>query len=397
MTERLTDKRTIVGVPFYDGEGQPVLEACLANIDMCLNKLGVDAKIVVGINGPRVQQGLEPLSYQLDRSKYNAEIHFVRTAPGIVAASQAIGAYAAEEGHERIFLTDVDISRLPNALANLWKDGNRAISGANYSTYPIEVLLASGLTFAPEELAIMKIFEADKHPQAREFTHPHRPKNRLKGSLLLVETRLIKSMFGGQGITSDSRMNRRISDDDRQLVPTAAFMHYARVDVTDHIQARLRHFRAAEAESDLEGFSKKSLMYSPKTAEEIARKILDKYPDAIDVASFFLLQCALRHLVVKICQQISKGEKFDPKVLSTPVQSVDLNRDVHTYNEAEQQMKAFLQGVDWESLESPVTRGSGTTNNNQSRVPIDLEPFLRSDRGKKIILEHLGIDDKVKV
>ena len=32
MVERLTDKRTVVGVPFYDGEGIDVLDACLRNI-----------------------------------------------------------------------------------------------------------------------------------------------------------------------------------------------------------------------------------------------------------------------------------------------------------------------------------------------------------------------------
>jgi len=79
MVERLTDKRTVVGVPFYDGEGIDVLDACLRNIDGCLGELGVDAEIVVGINGPRVSQGQIPLSYEIDKSRFNANVRFIKT------------------------------------------------------------------------------------------------------------------------------------------------------------------------------------------------------------------------------------------------------------------------------------------------------------------------------
>lgn len=103
MHERITDKRTIVGVPFYDGEGSDVLDACLKNIDRCLNNLGIDAKIVVGINGPRVSRDQTPLSYEINRSKFNAEIKFIKTPPGLVNAEKTIGRHAEEEGYEPSF------------------------------------------------------------------------------------------------------------------------------------------------------------------------------------------------------------------------------------------------------------------------------------------------------
>jgi len=397
MVERMKDKRTIVGVPFYDGESPNVLKACLKNIDSCLNNLGIDAKIIVGINGPRVSHGQIPISCQINKSQYNADVVFIKTPPGLVNAEKAIGRQAIKEGYERIFLTDADISRLPRSLSNMWEDGDRPIVGANYSAYPPGILIGFGIELTPQEIAFMKIFEADKHPLAREFTFPHRPQKRLKGSLLLVDTSVIQKMFGYQSITSDSRMNRVLSKSDRQLIPNAAFMHFARIDITDHIGARLRHFHAAAIENDLKEFSRKSLIYKPETANKIARQITKKYPEATDVASNFLLQCALRYLVVEICQAIVSERKYKPPFSITPSIEMDMTTTVTSFQEASKQIRNFLEHIDWESLNSPVTKGNGTTNNNQSRVPIDLEPFLKSEPYKKTILDYLGLDESAEI
>ena len=279
-----TENRTVVGIPFYDGEGMEVLAACLANLDQCLNNLNLDARIVIGINGPRVSMGKPPLSYELDKSKYNADIEFIKTRPGLVAAEKAICSEAADAGYQRIFLTDADISRLPMSLRHLWNSGNSAVVGTNYTTYPLEILAGAGFNLNPEETALLKIFEADKHPLAREFAWGHRPKKRLKGSLLLVDIDRVSTMFGNQNITSDSRMNDNVPDTDKQIVHEAAFLHFGRVSLLDHIQARLRHFHAAATEGRLDSFSKKSEMYSHQTADDIAGKILEKYPQATQVA-----------------------------------------------------------------------------------------------------------------
>lgn len=227
MKERLSENKTIVGIPFYDGEKTEVLKTCLLNIDECLNQLNIDAKIVIGVNGPRVSQSRQPLSYIIDKSKYNADIKFIKTPPGLVNSTKTISRLAEDEGYKRIFITDADISRLPMSLHNLWQQGDKPIVGCNYCTYPLEILIGSGLSFTNQEIAFMKVFEADKHPLAREFTSRYRPIKRLKGSLLLVDTNIVQTMFGYQNITSDSRMNNIIPNSQRQIVETASFMHYA--------------------------------------------------------------------------------------------------------------------------------------------------------------------------
>ncbi len=390
-----TENRTIVGVPFYDGEGMEVLAACLSNLDRCLNFLKLDAKIVVGINGPRVSMGKSPLSYELDKSKYNADIKFIKTRPGLVAAEKAICSEAGSEGHQRIFLTDADISRLPISLLHLWNSGDHAVVGANYATYPLEILTEAGFNLTPEETALLKIFEADKHPLAREFTWGHRPKKRLKGSLLLVDIGRVSTMFGNQNITSDSRMNDNVPETDKQLVREAAFLHFGRVSLLDHIQARLRHFHAAASEGQLDSFTKKSEMYSHRSAEDIAHQILDKYPQATEVASNFLLQCALRHQVAAMCRAIASGKQPQKDFHVAPVK-VDLTSEVHTYTEANLKMAALLSQVNLGTLNSEVTNGKSTTQND-SRIPIDLGPFLKSEWHRRLILSHLGLDDETEV
>jgi hypothetical protein len=396
MVERMTDKRTVVGVPFYDGEGTEVLEACLENIDNCLGGLNIDAKIVVGINGPRASQQ-KPISYEISRSRYNADVNFIKTPPGIVNAEKAIGRYAAREGCRRIFLTDADISRLPMALANLWNEGDKPIVGSNYTTYPLEIMTGSGIELSPQEIAFMRIFEADKQPLAREFTYKYRPALRLKGSLLLVDTSIIGAMFGCQSITSDSQMNGFVPEKERQIVLDSAFLHFARVDITDHIQARLRHFRAAESVNNLDVFARKSLIYKPSTADEVARLILEKYPAATRVVSDFLLQCALRYKVAEICRTIARGRKYNPKLTKASFGEVNLEIDIRSFNEAARRIEDLMGLVNWEGLNAPVTKGNGTTHNGGHRAPINLEPFLASREHRQIILDNLGLDKDANV
>ncbi len=391
MNKRITDKRTIVGVPFYEGEGVEVLEACLKNLDECLHKLNIDAKIVVGVNGPKISQE-NPIPYHINRSLYNADIVFIKTPPGIVNAEKAIGQLAAEEGYKRIFLTDADISRLPMALANLWNEGDKPVVGSNYATYPLEIITESKIKLSPQQIVFMRIFEADKHPLAREFTYKHRPRKRLKGSLLLVDTSIIGVMFGCQNITSDSRMNSLVPEKDRKVVLKSAFLHFARLDITDHIQARLRHFRAAKSVNDLDAFTRKSLVYKPKTANKVAKQILQKYPWATEVASDFLLQCALRYKVAEICRKIVSGEKYIPMKQAVSSEKVDLVTPVENFNEAKIRIESLMKLVNWEALDSPVTKGYGTTSNGGLRVPIDLNPFLNSDKYRQLILDRLGLD-----
>jgi hypothetical protein len=191
-------------------------------------------------------------------------------------------------------------------------------------------------------------------------------------------------------------MNRLLPESERQVVPNAAFMHFARVDIIDHVQARLRHFRAAEAENDLDGFTRKSLIYTPEIADEIAKMIVDKYPQATSVASDFLLQCALRHKVAEICGAVASRRKYEPIPAPSSLDDKNMAAGVCSFDEASKVIAALLGGIDWECLCSPVTNGKGVTQDGQ-RKPIELAPFLSSEPHKQLILSHLGLNDNTEV
>lgn len=380
-------ERTIVGVPVFEKEPPEVLTACIRNIDDCLNHLGINAEIIIGINGPNTSNRNCP-EFNLNRSQYNADIHFIKTPPGLVAAEKTIARKAKENGVSRIFLSDCDISRLPMSLRNMWEEGESSVVGANYATYPLEILIGAGIELSPFEVKLMQIFEADKHPLVREFTSQYRPRKRLKGSLLLVDTSIVLGMFDCQGITSDSQMNRMLSEDERTVVKNAAFMHYARVDLMDHIQGRLRHFRAAHSVGDLETFARKSLIYDEITADKIAQQIMAKYPYATEIASDFLLQSALRFQVGAMCKAIASNKAYTPYSCERSFEGTNFSNPVKNFREASVVVAWLLKTVDINSLNCPTTRGNGTTQNDH-RIPIDLNPFLANEEYRGIIYRQL--------
>lgn len=388
------DQRTIVGIPFYDGEGADVLDACLRNVDNCLNNLNIDAKILVGINGPRVSMGSPPLAYGVDQSKFNADIEFIKTPPGLVAAERRICRYAIESGLGKIFLTDADISRFPLALHNMWHSGKKPLIGANYATYPPEIMEQLDLGLTPEEIMLMKIFEADKHPAAREFTTKPKYRRRLKGSLLLVDPQIGLVMFGNQGITSDSRMNKLIDDQDKQIVEEAVFMHYPRIDLTDYVQARMRHMRAAHSEGHLDAHSKQEVKYSETEADQIATQIKNSRLKGEYVASNFLLQTALRHEVVRSCRRVINGQSLNPPY---PYRQ-PLNALVETFSQARECVGTLLhETVNWDTLSSPVANGKGVTQTNLPRAPLDLQPLLTQEATRSLLMNYVGLPTATQV
>ena len=52
------NERTLIGVPFYEKEGQECLDVTLRNIDQCLSKLAIDASVIVQINGSDTARGV---------------------------------------------------------------------------------------------------------------------------------------------------------------------------------------------------------------------------------------------------------------------------------------------------------------------------------------------------
>ncbi len=390
-----TESSTIVGIPFYDGEGPDVLDAALRNVDICLNQMQIDAGIVIGINGPRINRGLQPLEWGVNKSDFNADIKFIRTPPGLVAAERTICRHAVSAGLRRTFLLDADVSPFPRAFLNMWDQGDKPIVGANYATYPPEVMRMLELGLTDAEYMLMEIFEADKHPLAREFTTKNRHKRRLKGSLLLIDAELGPVMFGQQGITSDSVMNSLISPDDRLLVQDAVFMHYPRIDLTDYIQARMRHMRAAHADRRLDQHSSQEVKYSVRDAEEIAAQIKAiGGDDAEKVASNFLLQTALRYEVVALGRQIILGKPVD----FSEVAPQPYDRTVATFAGATAVIRSLIKDMaDLDSLQGEVTKGKGITQTNLPRAPLYIAPLLNVPDQRRMILSYVGLDASARV
>ena len=71
-------ERTLVGLPFYEKEGQECLDVTLHNIDQCLSKLAIDASVIVQVNGPDTAAGVDS-GLQADNSQLNAEVEIVHS------------------------------------------------------------------------------------------------------------------------------------------------------------------------------------------------------------------------------------------------------------------------------------------------------------------------------
>ncbi len=385
----------LVGIPLYDGEKPETLHACLENIDKGLNRIDRNVNIqgiVVGINGPRTSMSRTPLCGTVVSSRYNADVRVIHTPPGIVRATKTIAQFALNRGIGRICLTDADIWRFPLALRNLYDAACKPVAGANYSAYPPELLIEAGVPVTEQELRLARIFEADKSPLARPFTTGYRPANRLRGSLLLVEAARVLSMYGCQSITSDSQMNMNVPSEERQLVPYAAYLHPPRFDLTDHIQARLRHWRAAYAAGCLDEFRARSNIYR-NNAESIAQQILTQQDGgAPQAASDFLLQCALRNEVSRICASTVLGKPYRTQRASN---SGLFSGNVTSLVEADNVIRGLVSDQTvWDRLKDPVTKGSGTTQDSPVREPVDFGKFMQSTAHRNIIYGRLGLTDQ---
>ena len=270
-------ERTIVGLPFYEGEGNICLREALRNVDHCLSELNVDAPIIVLVNGPRTINGTLPPLF-INRSTYNADVRIVGgDGLGQAEAINQIVHEAEKAGVKRVFITDADIYRFPRALERLWSLADRPLVGAHHLVYPREVVEGQmGRPLSSQEAFLYTLFERDKPPEVgkviSKFTGARPAK--IKGSLMLVDTSVALEMHGGQNLTSDSVINRLVGEDRAQIAEGAFFMHMGRISMTDHICARLRHFRASAARGDLSGFMSVQESISPEIAEKIAAELI---------------------------------------------------------------------------------------------------------------------------
>jgi len=243
------------------------------------------------------------------------------------------------------------------------------------------------------------MLEGDKHPLIKKYTAQIGmgvKTDRIKGSLILVDIALATEMHGFQKITTDSRFNSNVPSDQKTTLDTTGFLHYPRIDIADHIRARLRHYRAAFVENE---FCRQHAQELPDidSVKNIAERILTEYPGAITVVSNFLKRSALRVRVAQICKAVILKKEMQ-HLFKSCGDSPDIGKVVTTFEHAVDLIDAYLSGnVDWDNLLIPVTEGKGTTQTNQPRIPIDLKKCFQNQQSKELVFQSLGIKpDNVK-
>lgn len=367
-------ERTLVGVPFYEQEGQECLDVTLHNIDQCLAKLAIDASVVVRVNGPDTASGMKP-ALTIDQSTYNAEVELsLGNKLSQARAMDDIIDIASERDIDRVFLTDADIFRFTDSLDALW-DKEAIIVGARYRPYPIEIVEAEFGELTYEERLLYQIFDGDQLPQVRHTLAKNGidRRNWVKASLMLVDVERAKGMHAGQNQATDSIMNRMISKNDIQIAKDACFMHMGRIDMTDHIKARIRHFKAADSRGELDTFLHKEIkLPDADTMNKIAREVRGDYEQGDFYAMLYLARCAVREKVNDICMQIVQGTWDE---LDTPEISPRSLAYVSTYEDAKDAVARFFVNIDWDAIRGYANSVPSITQ-ERLRRPFDVSRHL---------------------
>lgn len=367
-------ERTLVGVPFYEQEGQECLDITLRNIDQCLAKLAIDASVIVRVNGPDTASGVTP-NLTVNQSDYNAEVELsLGDKLSQARAMDDIIDVASSRDIDRIFLTDADIFRFTDSLDALWNK-EAIIVGARYRPYPIEIVEAEFGELTYEERLLYQIFDGDQLPQVRHTLAKHGIDRRdwVKASLMLVDVEQSKGMHAGQNQATDSIMNRMISKNDIQIAQDAFFMHMGRVDMTDHIKARIRHFKAADSRGELDTFLHKEVrLPSIDTIDRIAEEVRRSYERGDFYAMLYLARCAVREKVNDICMQITQGTWDESNLPDIGPRSL---ADVSSYEDAKDAIARFFVDVDWNEIRGYADSVPSTTQ-ERLRRPFDMARHL---------------------
>jgi len=368
-------ERTLVGVPFYEKEGQECLDVTLNNIDQCLSKLAIDASVIVQVNGPDTATGVDS-GLRASNSQLNSEVEIVYSKKMSQArAMDDIINEAARRNVGRIFLTDADVYRFTDSMQNMWKHDDKLIVGARYRPYPIEIVEAELGALTYDEQLLYQIFDGDQTPQVRHTLNNYGidRKEWVKASLMLVDVNKSVGMHDAQNQATDSIMNRRVAAERIEISQDAFFMHMGRTDMADHIKARLRHFRAASSLGELETFLHKEIQLpSIGTMNEIAKEIRHSYIKGDFYAMLYLCRCAIRQQVNEICTSITQGA-WDKKDM---VDMTTLNlMDVRNYQDAQEAVQRFFKDIDWGDIKDFAV-GAPPTTQEKLRRPFDLAPHL---------------------
>lgn len=384
-------ERTFVGLPLYEQESREGLEITLGNIDGRLNELNVDSPIVIQVNGPETAAG-NPPDLAIDQSKYNAEIEVITSESlGQTRALNDLIGSAAVRGVERAFMTDADIYRFPGSMRAMWEQGEKPVVGARYRPYPIDIVEAEFGNLELEEKLLYQIFDGDQSPEVREVLRRNGLDRTdwVKASLMLLEVNAVHGMHGNQHQVTDSVMNRTMGIDRSQIADGAFFMHMGRVDMGDHIKARLRHFRGAAANNDLDNFlHKEILLPSEEDMDTIAQQIRDSTPNGDFFAMLYLSRCAVRERVNQICYDIASS-RWDINSLGS-LHPISMS-DVRTFQDARLAISRFFVGIDWGDV-TGFAMGPPPVTQERLRQPFNFERHLQDKKLAQSAIRALGAE-----
>lgn len=382
----MSSEKTIVGVPFYEKEGQECLDVTLQNIDSCLGKLAIDTMVIVQVNGPMTAES-HRTDLVADSSHLNSEVEIIASSRvGQAYAMDDMLAIANKRDVGRIFMTDADIYRFPYSMKNMWNNDGSVV-GARYRPYPLELVEAHFGELNYEEKLLYRMFDGDQIPEVREAMRRTGvdKKDWVKASLMLLDVQLVAGMHDGQNQATDSVMNRKLDTKSMVIAEDALFMHMGRIDMTDHIKARLRHFRAAESRGELDNFLHKEVQLpSEVVINQVAKDIRNSNPNGDFLAMLYLTRCAVRAKVNEICMKISKGiwQQSDLKEIY-PLSMLD----VKTYMDAEQAVSRFFLDIDWLDLEG-FSVGPPPVTQERLRQPFNIDEHVRSNDSVRIALRN---------
>lgn len=390
-------ERTLVGIPFYESEGQDCLDITLRNVDQCLGKLGVDASVLVQVNGPETVKGNKP-DLRVNTSLYNAELE-LRYGDGLSQprAVDTILQVASLRGLRRVFITDADIFRFYDSFTNMWHTPEKAIVGARYRPYPIDIVEAEFGKLSHDERVLYQIFDGDQLPQVRHtlLRRGIDRESRVKGSLMLVNVEKCLNMHDGQTHAADSVMNRVIGSEETCTASDAHFMHMGRIDMGDHIKARMRHFRAADKRGELESFVHKEVrLPNAETMDAIAEDVRSSYINGDYYAMLYLCRCAVRQQVNEICSQIVQGT-WDEKTAFDQQNMMSL-MDVRTYDDACRAASRFFVNVDWNDIRGFGVTSTPTTQ-EKLRRPFDVGRHMADFGLAKLAIASFMLEEPVNL
>ena len=384
-------ERTLVGLPLYEKESKEGIEITLGNIDDRLNELDIDSSVVIQLNGPETAAGNAP-ELTIDHSKYNAEIEVIQSERlGQTRALNDLISNAAAREIERAFMTDADIYRFPGSMKAMWEQGDRPVVGARYRPYPIEIVEAEFGELALEERLLYQIFDGDQSPEVRKVLRQNGLDRTdwVKASLMLLEIDTVHGMHGNQHHVTDSVMNRTMGLERSKIAGSAYFMHMGRVDMGDHIKARLRHFRGAAANNDLDNFLHKEILLPSEDAmNDIAQQIRESTPDGDLFAMLYLSRCAIRERVNQICFDIATNEWNINNLGEVNPTSM---RDVRTFQDAKLAISRFFVDVDWDDV-TGFAVGPPPVTQEHLRRPFNFERHLQDRKLAQSVMRTLGVE-----